>query len=412
MKPANNKIWSLSFIFVVIANALVFMIFEMLLPTLPLFVTALGEGAGQVGLVTGIFTLSAIVTRPFAGLLATKFDKKMLLIIGILLNALSIGAYYLADGIPELLIIRLIHGAGFGLITTYFATLAAEIVPKERRGEGIGYFGVGETVAISVGPMIGILTLELYDFQRLFLGGMAVLILGVIMAVFIKRTPEGKKMDKEINVKIKFFEKRVFFPGLLVLLVGIAAGGIMSFFSLYALEREFTQVGLFFFLVAVASFVVRIVSGKLFDKYGPTIIIIPGSLFSIVGLLLLYVAASDVMLLTAAVFYGFGFGAILPAIQTWCLNLVGEHEHEDAMATFFNFFDLGIGGGSLILGLAVAASDSYQVIYIIATLIYVLLLIIYMVHWIVKRKSVKYGGNNVQTINQTSSNQSVPQIRV
>ncbi|MBP1971520.1 hypothetical protein J2Z83_003671 [Virgibacillus natechei] len=80
-------------------------------------------------------------------------------------------------------------------------------------------------MAISVGPMIGILTLELYDFQRLFLGGMAVLILAVIMAVFIKRTPEGKKMDKEINVKIKFFEKRVLFPGLLVLLVGIAAGG-------------------------------------------------------------------------------------------------------------------------------------------------------------------------------------------
>ncbi|MBP1971521.1 putative MFS family arabinose efflux permease [Virgibacillus natechei] len=173
----------------------------------------------------------------------------------------------------------------------------------------------------------------------------------------------------------------------------------MSFFSLYALEREFTQVGLFFFLIAVASFVVRIVSGKLFDKYGPTIIIILGSLFSIVGLLLLYVAASDVMLLTAAVFYGFGFGAILPAIQTWCLNLVGEHEHEDATATFFNFFDLGIGGGSLILGLAVVATDSYQVIYIIAMLIYVVLLVIYMVHLIVKRKSVKYGGNNVQTNN-------------
>lgn len=399
MKPANNKIWSLSFIFVVIANALVFMIFEMLLPTLPLFVTALGEGAGQVGLIIGVFTLSAILTRPFAGLLATKFDKKVLLIIGILLNALSTGAYYLADGIPELLIIRLIHGAGFGLITTYFATLATEIIPKERRGEGIGYFGVGETVAISVGPMIGILTLELYDFQRLFLGGMAVLILAGIMAVFIKRTPEGKKMDKEINVKIKFFEKRVFFPGLLILLVGIAAGGIMSFFSLYAIEREFTKVGLFFFLIAVASFVVRIVSGKLFDKYGPTVIIIPGSLFSIVGLLLLYVSTSNTLLLTAAVFYGFGFGALLPAIQTWCLNLVGEHEHENAMATFFNCFDLGIGGGSLILGLAAVATGSYQIIYIIATLIYVVLLVIYMVHLIVKRKSVKHGGKYVEATN-------------
>lgn len=128
MTKVNNKIWSLSFIFVVISNALVFMIFEMLLPTLPLFVNALGGGASQVGLVTGIFMLSAILIRPFAGLLATKSDKKMLLIFGVIIMALSTGAYYLASNISTLLIIRLIHGAGFGLVTTYFATLAAEIM--------------------------------------------------------------------------------------------------------------------------------------------------------------------------------------------------------------------------------------------------------------------------------------------
>lgn len=80
MTHINNEIWSLSFIFVMISNALVFMIFEMLLPTLPLFVTALGGGASHVGLVTGMFMLSAILIRPFARLLATKFDKKVLLI--------------------------------------------------------------------------------------------------------------------------------------------------------------------------------------------------------------------------------------------------------------------------------------------------------------------------------------------
>lgn len=87
MKHTNNKIWTLSFVFVVISNALLFMIFEMLLPTLPLFVTEIGGGASQVGLVTDIFTLSAMLTRPFAGLLASKMDKKFLLIFGILINA-------------------------------------------------------------------------------------------------------------------------------------------------------------------------------------------------------------------------------------------------------------------------------------------------------------------------------------
>jgi len=394
MTTINNKIWSLSFIFVLISNALVFMIFEMLLPTLPLFVTALGGGASQVGLVTGIFMLSAILIRPFAGMLATKFDKKFLLILGILIIALSTGAYYLSNNISMLLLIRLIHGAGFGLATTYFATLAAEIVPKDRRGEGIGYFGVGETIAISVGPMIGIMTLELYDFQRLFFGGMGVLFLAVIMAFFIKRAPKGKELDKQVSGKLKLIEKRVLFPALLIFLIGIAAGGIMSFFSLYAIERDFTQVGMFFLLIAAASFIIRLLSGKLFDKYGPSIILIPGSILSIIGLVILYVAVSDIMFLIAAIFYGFGFGAIFPAVQTWCMNLVEEHEHEDAMASFFNFFDLGIGGGSFFLGL-VATVTSYQTVYLVASIVYGMVLAIYALYVMMKGKTNKHYGKSV-----------------
>ncbi|GAQ18138.1 MFS transporter [Oceanobacillus picturae] len=394
MTHTNNKIWSLSFIFVTIANALTFMIFEMLLPTLPLFVTALGGDASKVGLVTGVFMLSAILIRPFAGVLATKFDKKLLLVLGILIMAVATGAYYLSNNVTTLLIIRLIHGAGFGLATTYFATLAAEIIPKERRGEGIGYFGVGETVAISVGPMIGVMTLELYDFQRLFFGGMSVLILAIVMAIFIKRRPRENELDEQhrVKVKVKVLEKRVLFPATLILLVGAAAGGIMSFLSLYAIEKDFTHVGLFFLLIAVASFAIRLISGKLFDVHGPSVIIIPGSILSIIGFIILYFAGSDSMFMLAALFYGFGFGAIFPAIQTWCMNLVGEHEHENAMASFFNFFDLGIGGGSVILGL-VATATSYQAIYLVASIVYGVLLVIYIVY-LMRGKSTNYLGKS------------------
>ncbi|GAE36289.1 MFS transporter [Halalkalibacter akibai] len=402
MTKMSHKVWSLSFIFVLVSNALVFMIFEMLLPTLPLFITTLGGGASQVGLVTGIFMLSAIFIRPFAGILAMKVDKKLLLVLGIFIMALSTGAYYLSNHISTLLLIRLIHGAGFGLVTTYFATLAAEIVPRDRRGEGIGYFGVGETVAISIGPMIGIMTLELYDFQRLFFGGMAVLFLAAIMAIFIKRAPIGKDLDKQVSGQFKLLEKRVLFPAVLILLIGIAAGGIMSFFSLYALEKDFTQVGLFFLLIAAASFMIRLISGKMFDVYGPAIILIPGSILSITGLIILYVAVSDSMFLIAAIFYGLGFGAIFPAIQTWCLNLVEEHEHEDAMASFFNFFDLGIGGGSFILGL-VATVTSYQVVYLVASIMYGVVLIIYLVYFVIKRQLAKHSEKNGEVKNQQSS---------
>ncbi len=259
------KMWSLSFVFVTLSNAFLFMVFEMLLPTLPLFVTAIGGGAKQVGLVTGIFMISAIAIRPFAGVLAKRFNKKYLLIFGIVISACSTGAYYLASDVSVLLLIRLIHGAGFGLATTYFATIAAEIIPKERRGEGIGYFGVGETIAVSVGPMIGIAALELYDFERLFLGGMSILLLAMLMAVLVRRQPEAKDTAEKGMVKV--LERRVLFSSFLILLVGIAASGIMSFFSLYAIEKGFRSVGMFFFLIAAASFFICLISGKIFDRF-------------------------------------------------------------------------------------------------------------------------------------------------
>ncbi|WP_145332406.1 MFS transporter [Paenibacillus xylanexedens] len=377
-----QRLWSKSFIFIMLANALLFMAFEMMLPTLPLFVSSLGGGASQIGLVTGIFMFSAILVRPFTSVLAARMDKKFLLIIGILICALTTGAYYLSSGIGMILVLRVIHGFGFGLATTYFATIATENIPRDRRGEGMGYFGVGETVAISIGPLIGTSLLLQYNYQSLFMGGMFILLLALLMAVFVSRKPQANSNSESVashTASVKLIEKKVLFPSLLILLVGIAAGSIMSFVALFAAERGFSNIAWFFFIVAIASFVVRLFSGTMFDRLGPGSVLLPSAVFAIAGLLALIVAQNQVHFLIAAALYGFGFGAIFPAIQTWCVNLVEEHEHENAMASFFNFFDLGIGGGSLLLGL-IASAFSYTMVYAVSIAVLVVYILLYLVY--------------------------------
>ncbi|KAA8782847.1 MFS transporter [Paenibacillus amylolyticus] len=377
-----QKLWGKSFIFIMLANALLFMAFEMLLPTLPLFVSSLGGNASQIGLVTGIFMFSAILIRPFTSVLATKMNKKFLLIIGIAICALATGAYYLSSGIGIILVLRVIHGFGFGLATTYFATIATENIPKSRRGEGMGYFGVGETVAISVGPLIGTSLLLQYNYQSLFLGGMCILLLALLMTVFVSRNSQTESEDNpsgHLAASVKLIEKKVLFPSLLILMVGVAAGSIMSFVALFAAEKGFSNIAWFFFIVAIASFVVRLFSGTMFDRLGPGSVLLPSAVFAIAGLLVLILSHNQIHFLIAGALYGFGFGAIFPAIQTWCVNLVEEHEHENAMASFFNFFDLGIGGGSLVLGL-VASAFSYTVVYTISIAVLVIYILLYSVY--------------------------------
>lgn len=377
MPTGMSRLWSRTFILIMVANALLFMVFEMMLPTLPLFVSRLGGSTSQIGLVTGIFMFSAILIRPFAAKLAARFDKKYLLAIGLAICALMTGGYYLSTGIGMLLVFRLLHGVGFGLATTYFATLATASIPRERRGEGMGYFGVGETVAVSIGPLIGTAILMKYDFQSLFFGGALVLLLALVMTLMIARSPKESIDATHAETPFKLIEKRVLFPSLLIMLVGIVAGSIMSFIALYAIDQGFTAVvAWFFFIVAAAGFLVRLVSGRMFDRFGPGSVLVPSALFIMAGLWLITQSGGEAMFLGSAVLYGFGFGAVFPAIQTWCVNLVGEHEHEDAMASFFNFFDLGIGGGSMILGL-VASAFSYEVVYNVAIGVMVVYLLLY-----------------------------------
>lgn len=375
-----SKLWGRSFIFIMLANSIMFMAFEMLLPTLPLFVARVGGDASEIGLVTGIFMFSAILIRPFAASLASKIDKKYLLLIGMAICALMTGAYHLASGVGMILFFRVLHGLGFGLATTYFATLATENIPKDRRGEGMGYFGVGETVAVSVGPLIGTFILKTYDFHGLFYGGMGIILLAIVMGAFISRKPATTNdANEHSGAAVKWIEKKVLFPSLLIMLVGMAAGSIMSFVAMYAGEKGFDTVAWFFFVVALCSFLVRLISGKIFDRLGPGAVLVPSAVLVMAGIWLLTVSGSNEMFLCSAALYGFGFGAIFPALQTWCVNLVEEHEHEHAMASFFNFFDLGIGGGAMILG-AVASLLSYSVVYYISIGVMGIFLLLYLAY--------------------------------
>lgn len=393
IKP--KSIWNKNFIFLMISNALLFMMFEMLLPTLPLFVESIGGTPSQIGLVTGAFMLSAILIRPFSSRLLQLFSKKQLLITGVLICTAATAFYPFSGTLIVLLAFRLMHGFGFGIASTMFATAASEQLPMKRMGEGMGFFGVGETIAISVGPLVGIWMLQHFNYIGLFLTGSFILLLSALMTLAYSQSgtqtqPQAKNksdanQNREKHHQFKWFEKRVLVQGVLILLVGIVAGGVMSFIALLAKERGFTNAAWFFFVVAIASLLIRLISGKLFDSKGAVFVLIPSGISLIIAIVSIAYAHTELELLIAAVFYGIGFGSIFPAIQSWVISLVDQESREDAVATFFNCFDLGIGGGSLLLGV-LAGVSSYQFMYLISSLLVVIYLLILIGYSLVVKK--------------------------
>lgn len=67
IRTKADKIWTKDFILICLANFFIFLGFQMTLPTVPLFVEHLGGSEQSIGIITGIFTFSALLLRPYVG---------------------------------------------------------------------------------------------------------------------------------------------------------------------------------------------------------------------------------------------------------------------------------------------------------------------------------------------------------
>ncbi|WP_443873021.1 MFS transporter, partial [Mitsuokella multacida] len=156
----KEKLWSRDFLALTTANGLLFVGFHILLPTLPIYMASLGASGSEIGLIAGIFGYSAIFIRLFTDTGVRAFGKKTCLYAGLLLSLLATAGYALLDSIGAIVVARVIHGFGFGLSTTFAAALVADVIPASRRGEGIGYFGLGSTIAMALAPAFGLMLLS------------------------------------------------------------------------------------------------------------------------------------------------------------------------------------------------------------------------------------------------------------
>jgi len=164
----ETSYWNRNFILILIGNALLFMVYNMQVPVLPLYGKKLGLTPGQIGIFVGAIMFAALVTRLFVPWFSNQFSKKVLLMVGIFLYLLAAVGYPLLGSFGLLVLLRLFNGLGHGLTTTYFATSAADELPHQKIGEGMGYFGIGTMVTASLAPLLALAVVQHYSFQAFF----------------------------------------------------------------------------------------------------------------------------------------------------------------------------------------------------------------------------------------------------
>lgn len=371
-----EKIWTKDFIFICLANFFVFLGFQMTLPTLPLFVEELGGNDQLIGIVVGIFTFSALLLRPYAGHALETKGRRYVYIIGLAIFVLSVGSFGFAASLTLLLVIRIIQGIGWGFSTTASGTIATDIIPAKRRGEGMGYYGLSGNIALAFGPTLGLAFVGVLSFQQLFLicgalGLTALLLAGNINYKKVEEQPVTEKRKWDV------YEKSALQPSLLLFFITVTFGGIASFLPIYAAQSNVTGIEWYFLLYAVALLVSRTFAGRLYDQKGHRAVFIPGALLIIAAMGLLAWLPNSLILYAAAVLYGLGFGTVQPALQAWSVKEAPANRRGMANATFFSFFDLGVGIGAITFG-QVAHWLGYSSIYFVSAISVFISLLLYI----------------------------------
>lgn len=188
------RLWTAQFTAIVIMAFLFFLCLQLLTAGFPAFITDIKNNPAQGGLMTTVFMFSAIAIRPFVPSLMKKMDNKKLSLISLGFIALSVALSFGQDSVALLLLLRIFHGMGFGIITTIFSTMATNIIPAHRLGEGIGYYGMATSVGTSLGPMLALALLQVFSFNLLILLSVGLTLLTLLLNLFIKgpRKPAKK----------------------------------------------------------------------------------------------------------------------------------------------------------------------------------------------------------------------------
>ncbi|WP_239618766.1 MFS transporter [Cohnella mopanensis] len=380
------RLWTKSFLALTISSLLLFLNLQMLLASFPAYVKdEFHVGDMMVSLVTSIFAITAIATRFLTAMLMRKVHRNVLLYIGLGIAAFITCIYVLADSIGSLLLMRVGYGVGFGMASTIVPTLVSQIIPSRRMGEGIGYFGLSTSLAMSIGPMIGLNVMKASGFGMLATIGTVTLLLSFPILLLSRAIPPSPQKLRSSNGEVSNtgspskppFNKKLLFPAFLNVLLAVTYGGLLSFIALFGESMHLEQVGLFFLFNAITIIVIRPISGKLFDRRGPAAVLIPAVLCVIASLTVLSFATTMPMLIVSALLYGLGFGAIQPTLQAWMLRSSTQAQYGMANSMFYNSTDLGVAAGAFILG-AISAVSDYAVMYRYAAGFMVLFLVVFV----------------------------------
>jgi MFS family permease len=316
-----------------------------------------------------------------------------------MVSVMLMGFYMIANSIALLVLLRFFHGVSYALANTTFVTAAISGFPESRRGEGNGYFAISIALPTAFGPSVALYVVGHMGYIALFATCMICHTLSAILASLTHtKTPatatatETDTTNKIKKTKTKFsiwtlIEKKAVPVSIVMFVSGVAFSSIISYLNAYAITANLTKaVSIFFITYAIFLLVSRPAAGKLYDVKGENIVVISAyAIFSATFILIVF-THSLILYALAGMFLAFGYGSLMPAIQSVAVKVSPPSHVGMAISTYYICLDTGTGFGGYLMGV-IADILGFKGMYLLTS---GLLLLMIPTYWLVHGRGARF----------------------
>jgi predicted MFS family arabinose efflux permease len=379
-ESGRPSLWTRAFVLAWIANFLHSTGFHSFLHW-PGWLAQRGESEIMIGLLVAAMSVAAIISRPFVGRMMDTRGRRIVMLVGgaihVLATALYLGLDLLAD--PSWLAIvgvRVVHGVAQASMFSVLFTFAADIVPAERRAEGIALYGISGMIPMAVGVLLGEWVIVGGDYTRVFqLAGVCALA-GLLASALLPETRSGAPGRSFFTAARAPELRPLWFVGT-SFAMGLAA--YFVFLKTYLIEDpELGSMTLFFTTYAVAAVLLRVLFGWVPERLGLIRVLIPSLVIAAAGLAMIALATGPLHLVIAAVACGVGHGFAFPIISALVVTRAQPDERGSAIALFTALFDLGVLLGGPCFGVS-ARYAGYPVTFALAAALCMIATLVFVV---------------------------------
>ncbi|HEY7675659.1 MAG TPA: MFS transporter [Candidatus Methylomirabilis sp.] len=353
---ARPRLFTAPFVLTCLAAFTFFLSHQMVLVAVPLYAMDRGGSETDAGILTLLFTVAAFTGRVPVGWAMDRWGRRPIMMAGTAVAAVSGLVYPAVQTVPALFALRFFHGLAMALFSTAAAVVVTDVVPPVRRGEGLGFFGMGSNTALALGPLLSLAVVSRLSFSPLFLASAGVALAGVALGATVGETGVPAQVRFSFRPGTAFVRAAIF-PAIIMGTLTVAHGSVVTFLPIMGRVRAVGNPGAFFTMAAILLVAVRAKAGSLSDRWGRGPVIVPGMFLTAAAMVVVGLAHAPATLLAAGALYGLGLGLAQPALMALVADRVGERERGRAIATFYTGWELGIGLGAYTFGYLLTWTD-------------------------------------------------------